>query len=252
MYRTQAISEAAGLLIEAKKTLCLTGAGISVPSGIPDFRSKEGFWQQMDSSEWASIEAFYEDPARIWGMFGRLGRLIGTASPNPAHYALAQLERMNHLDLLVTQNVDGLHSCAGSRQVVEFHGSLARMTCYLCGWRGPTPAFQGLNGPPCCPSGHVPKPDVVLYGETLPRAAMDAALAAAAQADLIIVAGTSASAAPAADLPLLVKHNGGCVIEMNLTTSPLTPLADLSIFGDLSDTLPELLCETRGRIVPRR
>jgi NAD-dependent deacetylase len=231
----------AALLRQPGRKLCLTGAGISVPSGIPDFRSPGGLWSRLDPLEYATIRAFHENPQKVWTLFRELGLVLRSARPNPAHLALAGLQSAGFLQTIVTQNIDGLHGAAGSQGVIELHGNHHRMTCRRCGWQGPTPLDLGPGEVPLCPQGHVPKPEVILFGENLPLAALEAAVRAAREASLIIVAGSSAEVAPASELPSIVKQGGGLVVEMNLGDTGLSALADLQVQGDLVETLPELL-----------
>jgi NAD-dependent deacetylase len=190
--------------------------------------------------EYATIHAFHENPRKVWTLFRELGKVLVPAQPNAGHWALAELQRAGFLDTVVTQNIDGLHGAAGSTGVIELHGNHHQMTCRRCGWRGPTPVDLGPDGVPLCPLGHVPKPDVVLFGENLPIAPLEAAVRAAREASLIIVAGTSAEVAPASSLPAIVKERGGLVVEMNLGHTALSSMADLQVLGDLVETLPEL------------
>lgn len=242
------LRQIAEILATSTSTVALTGAGISVDSGIPAFRGSQGLWGKYDPMEYASIEAFHRDPAKVWAMLSELDELVLTAKPNRAHRALMQLEALGALDIVVTQNIDGLHQEAGSRAVVEFHGSSRRLTCLECG------QVLGRNElsmdimPPRCACGGLIKPDVVFFGEPIPQRAMLAAMAAAQGCSAMLVVGTSAVVAPASHLPILAQSAGAKVIEINLEPTPLTGrVADLSIRADGCDVLPTLV-EMVGRL----
>ncbi len=234
------------LLRGAHYAVAFTGAGISTPSGIPDFRSPSGLWQQVDPMEVASIWGFRRDPARFYAWLRPLARDLLRARPNPAHQALARLEAAGRLHAVITQNIDGLHQKAGSRQVIEVHGGLEAMVCLDCGWRGDAAAFltdDFLHGQalPRCPRCHaVLKPDVTLFGEPLPADAWRAAQAAIERADVVLVAGSSLEVAPAGDLPWQAHRNGAAVIIVNLTPTRLDPLAAAVLRGDVAHLLPRL------------
>ena len=237
----QQMQQVARLLAGAEQVAALTGAGISVDSGIPDFRGAQGLWTKYDPMEYASIQAFRRDPAKVWRMLLELDELVRGAEPNPAHQALARLEELGRLGMVITQNIDGLHQAAGSRRVVELHGSGRRLICQNCG-RSPRRAevfFDPL--PPLCACGGVLKPDVVFFGEMLPMAAVEQALEAARTCQVMLVVGTSALVAPASQLPLLAKQSGATVVEVNLEPTALTgEVADYSLMGGASQVLPRL------------
>lgn len=209
-------------LAEARSAAALTGAGISVESGIPDFRSDSGLWRTFDPFVYATLSGFLEDPARSWRFFRELGRLRTDKQPNPAHRALARLEEAGRLAGLVTQNVDGLHQAAGSRRVIEIHGNGGRLRCLRCDAVRPFSADLLEPGPvPLCPSCSRPlKPDVVLFGEDVRD--LDAASELIAGCEILLVVGTSAEVVPAAWLPGDVLDRGGSVIEFNLEPTRLT------------------------------
>lgn len=224
--------------------MALTGAGVSVPSGIPDFRAPDGLWTRFNIMEYATVFAFRSNPERVWQMFHAVELSVAQARPNPAHYALAELESMGHLRCLVTQNVDGLHQAAGSKSVQEFHGGYQHFSCLFCGSGASAheaAARRDTSGIPRCGCGKPLKPDVVLFGEGIPDKTLKDSFAAAHIADVILVIGTSAQVAPASELPQMVASRGGTVIEMNLTTTEMTGLATLHVEGDIAQTLPQLL-----------
>ncbi len=237
----EAVARAATAVREASRVICLSGAGISVPSGIPDFRSPGGLWTRMDPMEYATIEAFIGQPGKVWSLFREIETLSRDARPNPAHEALARLEAEGILDTIITQNVDGLHQAAGSRQVIELHGSGRRTRCTQCFQTATREAGEGEpQDVPLCECGGVLKLDVLLFGESLPVDEIRTAVAAAEAADLILVVGTSATVAPASTIPLLVLSHGGCILEMNLERTVLSERAALRLEGDLTQTLPAL------------
>ncbi len=227
----------------SKKTIALTGAGISVESGIPDFRSAEGLWSRYDPMEYAHIDGFQRDPVKIWNMLREIIEVIEAAEPNPGHRALADLEKMGYLSSVITQNVDGLHQAAGSRHVIEFHGTNRYLVCLRCGYRGETEDFDTENTVPRCPQCNaVLKPDVVFFGEPIPADAMREAFEEARQAELVLVIGTSAVVFPASSIPSIAKDHGATVVEINLEETPLTGvISDYIIKGPAGETLPEVV-----------
>jgi len=238
----EAIDRAAELVGTSSRAVALTGAGISVDSGIPEFRGPQGLWTKYNPAEYATIDAFMADPAKVWTMMAELGRQIAEAEPNPGHYALAELETMGHLAAVVTQNVDGLHQRAGCRRVIEFHGNGCRLSCIECFRKYPTGQISVEHVPPLCRCGGVLKPDVVLYGEMIPPQAVAEARAAACDCDLILVVGTSAETAPASDLPYTAKSVGAELVEVNLNPTVLTTsTTDYFLQSSASEILPALV-----------
>ena len=201
-----AAAELAALLLERQPCVVLTGAGISTESGIPDFRSAGGLWAEVDPFEVASIQAFRRDPERVWGFYRkRIGMLL-EAQPNAGHHALAALERRGLVEAVVTQNIDTLHSRAGSREVVEVHGSIRSAQCLRCLWSQETDGvlaqLEEHPAPVCAHCGEILKPGVTLFGELLPPGAMERATALARGAALLLVVGSSLEVWPVAGLPL--------------------------------------------------
>ncbi len=253
MTRTDDIDAAARILRDAKVAVALTGAGISVDSGIPDFRSPGGLWERFDPMEYATIEAFVSSPRKVWSMLFEMMDVVESARANPGHTALAELEAMGRLDAIVTQNIDNLHQAGGSRRVIDFHGNSRRLVCLRCGRADGAERFaqlRELSTPPppeCVECGAILKPDVVLFGEAIPdRAARDAAILAAS-CDLMLVIGTSAMVYPAAGLPVTAKSRGAKIIEINLEPTHLTgTLADLTIMGGATQVLPALVERVRA------
>lgn len=196
--------------------LALTGAGMSAESGIAPFRGSGGIWSRFDPMEYATTEALARDPAKVWQMLHALGLEIAGAAPNAGHRALARLAERIRVDI-ATQNVDGLHQRAGSRDVIELHGGGTTLLCMACGGRRPSAevAVDPERLPPRCACGGVLRPDVVLFGEMLPDGVFERAAAAARAADTVLVVGTSAEVAPASLLPGIARQGGALVIEVN-------------------------------------
>ena len=228
---------------EAARIAVLTGAGISAPSGIPTFRDPGGLWENFKIEDYATPEGFARNPEEVWRWYAWRYRKIREAEPNEAHRLLAELERKKGDGfLLVTQNIDGLHQRAGSKRVIELHGSIHRARCTICDYRAELPPPEDLAIPPKCPRcGALLRPDVVWFGELLPPGAFEAAVAAFRSADVALVVGTSAVVEPAASLGRLAKHAGAYLIEVNPEETPLTPLADLSLRAGAVEGLSALL-----------
>jgi NAD-dependent deacetylase len=236
----------AALLRSARSVVALTGAGVSAPSGIPDFRSPDaGLWQSVDPLEVAHIDAFRRDPVRFWRFFGdRLGT-VAEARPNRAHRALAALEARGIIDLLVTQNLDRLHRIAGSRNVIEIHGSIDSSSCCACAARhalGDVRRRLARDGSvPRCDCGEVLKPDVVLFGEYLARDALRRAFDAASRADVLLCVGSSLSVWPVAQLPGVTRRAGGQVAIVTAGPTREDRVAAVKLSGDIEDELEALL-----------
>jgi len=245
--RGASIKRVANDIVDSRKTIAVTGAGISVESGIPDFRSAGGLWSKYDPEEYAHISAFRSDPAKVWQMIKDMMELVLGAEPNPAHIALAELERMGLLQAVITQNVDGLHQRGGSKEVVEFHGSNQWLVCLSCGYRRESSSFSLEDIPPRCPQcNSILKPDVIFFGEPIPAEAQKKSFEAARTSDLVLVIGTSAIVYPAAGIPTLAKQNGAKVVEINMEPTPLTGfVSDYLIQGSAGVILPQIVEEIR-------
>lgn len=241
------IRRAAEDILKARRAVAFTGAGISVESGIPDFRSPGGLWSRFDPDEYAHIEAFRRDPEKVWRMLREMLELTLGAKPNPAHRALAELEELGLLRAVITQNVDGLHQRAGSREVIEFHGTQDWLVCLGCGWRRPSEGITPEEIPPRCPHCDlILKPDVVFFGEPIPWQAQRKALEEARSCDLMLVVGTSAVVFPAGELPILAKRQGAIIIEINKEPTVLTgSISDYLIQGEAGKTLPLIVQEVK-------
>ena len=235
----------AGLIRESSCTVALTGAGISVPSGIPDFRSPgTGLWENVDPMEVAHLDVFLNDPGRFWSYYRpRFGTLSGKL-PNPAHRALAQLEERGMLEAVITQNIDTLHRKAGSQRVVEVHGTIETGSCWSCKTRYPLTEIEPLfdrDGIARCACGGPVKPDVVLFGELLPEGAMLEAHALCERADLLLCVGTSLEVYPVAGLPSVTRAAGGTVAIVTKGPTPYDGEAEVRLDGDVVDELEALL-----------
>jgi NAD-dependent deacetylase len=235
------VSRAATLLRHRRRAIALTGAGISVDSGIPDFRSPGGLWARYEPMEYATIEAFRSDPEKVWRMLLEVDELVRDAEPNPGHRALAELEQRGVLQGIVTQNIDGLHQRAGSQTVVEFHGGSHRLRCLSCD--GTWDAADLPRGKmPLCDRCQVPlKPDIVFFGEAIGRQALADAFRMAGDCAAVLVVGTSATVSPASEVPVLAKRSGAAVLEFNIEQTSLSALADVCVLGSASETLPALV-----------
>jgi NAD-dependent deacetylase len=240
-------------LIESRRScLVLTGAGISTESGIPDFRSAGGIWERYDPAEVATIDAFRRDPARVWEFYALRLDGLAQAEPNDGHRALAELEAHGLIGAVVTQNVDGLHQRAGSRKVVEVHGSLREAECVHCGVRVPTEdAIAMLPLPPCPECGEVLKPGVVMFGELLPAEAIERAQALAAKSGVLLVVGSSLEVHPVAALPGATLASGGTLAIVNRGGTPWDSEAEVVVDAAAGETL-RALAAALGIVEPDR
>lgn len=235
------VRKAAEWIIGSKQTSVMTGAGASVESGIPDFRSKNGLWSRYDPEEYATIFSFIEDPAKVWNMLAELIETIEGAEPNPGHKALAALESMGMLEGVITQNVDSLHQKAGSTRVLEFHGHCRSLRCQECNKHYDDVHLYKKEHPPWCKCGGPLRPDIVFFDEQIPGSVIRESKELASGSDLMLVIGTSAVVVPAAYMPYQTKAGGGRIVEINTEETALTHDADLSIFGKSGELLPMVL-----------
>jgi len=237
------ILTAAKIVKESISTIALTGAGISVESGIPDFRSAGGLWTRYNPSEYAHIDGFRHNPRKIWRMIFELRDMTKNAQPNPAHIALAQLEKMGLLKAVITQNIDNLHQRAGNIKVVEFHGNSERLQCIYCGAEYPADEFMIDDEPPHCKNcGEILKPSVIFFGEMIPQMALMESQNLASDAKVVLVIGTSAVVYPASSIPHIAKANGAYIIEFNVEKTVISPtITDIFIQGKVGETLPEFI-----------
>jgi NAD-dependent deacetylase len=241
------VAQLADLIRESRHTIALTGAGISVPSGIPDFRSPgSGIWENVDPFEVASIQAFHRDTRRFWEFYRPRFEMLGDKRPNPAHEALAELEERELLATVITQNIDRLHRAAGTRDLIEVHGSIGTSSCTACGASWPLEEVEALFDPEdgiatCSGCFGKVKPDVVLFGEMLPVEAIERARALAASADLMLCIGSSLEVFPAAGLPELTLASGGRIAILTQGPTPYDSEAIVKLEGDVAAELPAVL-----------
>jgi NAD-dependent deacetylase len=235
------IARVAGWLREGG-AVALTGAGISVDSGIPDFRSRGGLWEKYDPAEYATIDAFRRDPDRVWNMLREMGDQVAGAAPNAGHLGLARLEAEGLLDGIITQNVDDLHQAAGSRTVIEFHGNARRLACTRCGDRTqPDRMPAGHHAPRCAKCEGILRPLIVFFGEPIPPTALRRAADLARSCRTMLVVGTSATVAPASLLPLMARDAGARVVEIDLQETALHDSVDASLIGHSASVVLPLL-----------
>ncbi|MBW2603692.1 MAG: NAD-dependent deacylase [Deltaproteobacteria bacterium] len=239
------VHRAAGDLVRSKNAVALTGAGISVESGIPPFRGKGGLWEKFDPIEYAHIDTFMKNPAKVWNVFIKeMQGIIDNARPNNAHKGLARLEKLGILKTIITQNVDGLHQMAGNTDVIEFHGNFAWQRCMDCNNRRETAKIDIEQIPPRCECGGIYKPDCVFFGEMIPPQYLWRSEIAASGCDAMLVIGTSAGVQPAASIPVIAKQAGAKVIEINLERTPLSnESSDYTIMGEAGEILKTLTTE---------
>jgi NAD-dependent deacetylase len=228
-------------LWESKQIAVLTGAGISAESGVPTFRGEGGLWKQFRAVDLATPEAFARNPKLVWEFYNWRRELIAPLSPNPGHFALAEIERRVPGFTLITQNIDGLHKKAGSRNIIELHGNLWKVRCTRCqqvveDLRAPMPEL-----PACQSCASLLRPHVVWFGEMLEPQVLDAAYEAVSGCDLMIVIGTSGTVQPAASMGMAAKRNGALVAEINLEPTPYSDAYDISILGKSGEILPLLI-----------
>ena len=249
----EVVKAAATLILSADHVVALTGAGVSVESGIPPFRGPGGIWTRFGEPPMDGYQRFLADPKGWWegrlkpGRRRGLGVSILDAKPNPGHCALAEMEEVGILRAVITQNIDNLHTAAGSRNVLEIHGNVHKLRCVKCGARFPRNGFDLLELPPRCPRcGGVVKGDTVMFGEPIPQDVLSRCMEEAERCDCMLVVGTSAAVYPAAGLPLIVKRRGGALIEVNPRTSELNALCDVCIRAPSGEALPKIVSALKG------
>ena len=239
------IEQLAGLLRERQPCVVLTGAGISTESGIPDFRSPDGIWAQFDPMEYATLDAFHEDPEKVWRFYAPRYLMLASAEPNDAHRSLAELERRGFVSALITQNIDMLHERAGSAGAVEVHGSIRESHCLRCDTTFTLTQVVKLldvsEAPRCPTCNSVLKPGVVMFGELLPQEPLDRAFALARGAALLLVVGSALEVQPVAVLPWETRQGGGIVAIVNLGPSAFDDHSSLKIDSRAGEVLPALV-----------
>jgi NAD-dependent deacetylase len=233
------IEKAGEIIRSSKHLIALTGAGISNESNVPTFRGKDGLWRNYDPMQLATPSAFVRNPSLVWEWYSWRQGLIKACSPNPAHTTLASWEKRGLLKSLITQNVDGLHRRAGSETVLEVHGDLWAIKCTSCSFH--SRLSEPVSDPPKCPEcGQLLRPNVVWFGESLDPLMMSRVYDELSRADVILVVGTSALIQPAASFPLIVRQNGGLIVEVNVERTPLTVLCEVHINGKAGEILPRI------------
>ena len=239
--RSDSLDEGLDILASARALAVSTGAGMSRESGIPTFRdAPNALWQNFDPARLATREGFADDPPLVWRWYGERRRMIAEARPNPGHRAIAELETMFEDVTVITQNIDNLHSAAGSSNVIEIHGNIFRYKCFDNDHPADT-VPDSPDSPPTCPCGSLIRPDVVWFGEMLPEQAVEQAYRALATCDAILVVGTSGTVYPAAGFPAVARQAGARIIEINPEETEATAEADVFLRGRAGEILPQLV-----------
>jgi NAD-dependent deacetylase len=240
------IGQAAEIIMNSKFTMALTGAGISVESGIPDFRSADGLWAKFDPAEYASIHSFRAKPEMVWEMLREMDNVVGQARPNKAHLGMGELEKMGYLHCIITQNIDNLHQMGGAKNVIEYHGNSSTLSCLWCGKRYKSEEKRD-EYPPRCECQKILKPDVVFFGEAIPEYALNRSFQLASSARALMVVGTSAVVSPANTIPTIAKQNGAKIIEINTERTHLTDsLTDIFLQGGAGKVISDLVEAVKG------
>ncbi len=233
-WYTSGVMELSALLTKDRRCVVLTGSGVSAESGIPTFRGEGGLWKQHRPEELATAGAFKRDPKLVWQWYNWRRDIIGKAEPNAAHRVIASMEHFFADFALITQNVDGLHQKAGSRNILELHGNIWRNKCSECGKQfGKVSSAEPVR----CECGGFVRPDVVWFGESLNREMLSAAFQKASGADICFIIGTSGIVHPAASIPFIAKENGSYLVEINLERTPLSPIVDFFIGGKAAEVM---------------
>ncbi|MFW9911280.1 MAG: NAD-dependent deacetylase [Candidatus Thorarchaeota archaeon] len=245
MASKEDLRQAIDCIKKAERIVALTGAGISVDSGIPDFRSEGGLWERYDPHEYATYDSFLRNPEKFWQMGQELAEVILKAEPNAAHIGLARLEETGKLSGIITSNIDNLHQLAGSKKVIELHGNYLRAYCMNCGMQYIGEEIhrrvaEGEIPPICGQCGGVLKSEAILFGEPLPEEPMHKAIELCRSADMMLVIGASLTVFPVAFLPQLAKNEGAKIIIINLTGTNKDHMADLVLRGRASDIVPAI------------
>jgi len=241
MQRESSIRAVRARLSTARAVTVLTGAGISADSGVPTFRGADGLWRNFRAEDLATPEAFARDPRLVWEWYNWRRELIATKSPNPAHYALADLERRLEEFWLITQNVDGLHRAAGSQKLSEIHGNIWKVRCTRCGGMDENREVPITILPSCAACGGLLRPHIVWFGESLAKEDLNRSYEALGRCELLLIIGTSGIVYPAASFAPVAKAAGAFVVEINLDATPQTEVVDVSLQGRAKEVVPELL-----------
>ncbi len=241
------IEKAADIIVNSGFTIALTGAGISVESGIPDFRSAEGLWSKYDPAEYATLSTFMVNPGKVWELMKEMEKLLGKAKPNAAHVAMGELEKTGYLHYIITQNIDNLHQEGGAKNVIEYHGTWKTLSCIWCGKKY-TYEEKRDQYPPQCECKRILKPDIVFFGESIPQDAMVLSYRLASKAKALIIVGTSAVVSPANTIPAIAKENGAYLIEINKEPTCLTDnVTDVFLQGSAGEIMSELLTKVKNK-----
>ncbi len=224
---------------DIQKIVFVTGAGISQESGIPTFRGKDGLWRNYNAMELATIDAFYKNPKLVWEWYNERRRNIFAAQPNLGHKAITELEKYAEV-VILTQNIDGLHQKAGSTKVLELHGSIVKIKCFVCDFKDEM-IIEFSEIPPLCKCDNILRPDVVWFGESLPQDVWQKAIIFSSQCDLMIIAGTSLVVSPANTLPIYAKQNNAILIEINPEKTEMSSEMDLVIRNTSARVLPKFV-----------
>ncbi|MBF0224404.1 MAG: NAD-dependent deacylase [Desulfobacterales bacterium] len=245
------IQEVAKKIINAKNITALTGAGISAESGMPPFRGKGGIWEKFDPMEYAHIDAFMHNPAKVWNVLLKEMKVnIDNAKPNYGHYGLAALEKMGKLKTVITQNVDGLHQLAGNTDVIELHGNFVWYSCLYCDFRCEIKNIDLNKIPPKCKCGGILRPECVFFGEAVPMEGLLRANFTASKCDIMFVIGTSAVVYPAATIPIIAKESGAKIIEINPEKTPLTHnISHYFIKGKAGEVMNKIMTELQSQSI---
>ncbi len=237
------IIQTAKMIKELKPASVLTGAGISVESGVPPFRGQDGIWEKFDPVEYAHINVFRRNPHKVWNILLReIKNTLDKACPNTAHKALAEMESSGFIKTIITQNIDGLHQAAGSKDVIEFHGNFATLHCVKCKMPYMMKEISIKKIPPLCACGGILRPDCVFFGEMIPPESLYRSRQIASKTRLMIVIGTSATVQPAASIPLIAKKNGAKIIDINPQRTIITEtVSDIFINGMAGTVMADLL-----------
>ena len=236
-------------LSTAQRITVLTGAGISAESGVPTFRGEKGLWKTYRPEELANFNAFSQNPKLVWEWYNWRRKLISEVQPNPGHFALAKIESLVPHFTLITQNVDGLHQKAGSRNILELHGNIMRSRCSACNRYSDRIEMDVKDHLPLCQCGGMTRPDVVWFGEMLPQETITQAFQETELCDFFFTIGTSAVVQPAASLPLIARKAGAYVVEINVERTVISEHIDISIQGASGEILPDIVSRVWGETI---
>ncbi|HYP43341.1 MAG TPA: NAD-dependent deacylase [Candidatus Nitrosocosmicus sp.] len=241
-FNADSLAQLRDILVKSKRFVFLTGAGISQESKIPTFRGNDGLWKTHDPAKLATLSSFLENPSLVWGFYSYRQKLISKCRPNPAHLAISKIEEQKKGDSWVlTQNVDNLHRLAGSKNIIELHGNIFKLSCIICGYSGYMDMDVDMVLPPKCTGCEsVLKPGVVMFEEALPQKEWGTAIELSSSCDLMFIVGTSLNVSPVNTLPSYAKDNNAVLVEVNPEETWLSRFMDFSIKGSSADVLPNI------------